>query len=376
MVLVPGFAAGAAIVAAAEKQHQQEEQGAGAKGGSSSSSGVSKKGRPGSPSESWTPTLPAALAAWAAAKVAKPGGVEGVQQGRELLLQACAEARRVRQQQGTASGADAAGRKGKGAAAKGSSDNSTSSSHSAGLLQPVVVNAVLAAMLEAACSNVAAAKEAAAAAEAVIMQMLGCSIADAAAGVPLIPAAAGCLPDVHTWGLLVRLWGLAAPFRDTSSKKQQQASWSVTTLLEAACNGKLPVAHQHAVGTLTSSSDDGGAKWSPDACQELAAAGVAALRCAGRHSEAVGLLRLLAGGGVTRVTSDLLAAEVWTSLVPEGVSSHVLSATHDWYGWLPAQLPATRHSKHATELIWSWPVWVGLLLSNASRFAKHTHPIR
>jgi hypothetical protein len=242
-----------------------------------------------------------------------------VQQGRELLLQACAEARRVRQQQGTASGAEAAGRKGKVAAAKGSSDNSISSSDSAALLQPVVVNAVLAAMLEEACSNVTAAKEAAAAAEAVIMQMLGCSIADAAAGVPLIPAAPGCLPDVHTWGLLVRLWGLAAPFKDTSSKKQQ-AGWTVAGLLEAACSGKLPVAQDSAVGVLDSSSNDGCGKWSHEACQELAAAGVAALRCAGRHSEAVGLLQLLAGGGVTRVTSGLLAAEVWTSLTPEGVS--------------------------------------------------------
>lgn len=312
----------AAVMAAAEKQHQQEQQSTTAR----SSSSTGSKARAGSPSEpAWTPTLPVALAAWAAAKVARPGGLEGVQQGKELLLQACAEARRVRQQQGSGSGADVAtaGRKKKGAAGKSSDSGSQAmgpatpniSSHSAALLQPVVVNAVLTAMLEEASRDVAAAKEAAAAAEAVVEQMLGCSIAGAAAGAPLIPAAPGCLPDVHTWGLLVRLWGLAAPFRGTS-RQQQAASWSIFTLLEAACSNNLPVAEQPAFSSNSKDSK----KWSSGACQQLAAAGVAALRCAGRHSEAVSLLAVLAGAGVTRVTSGLLAAEVWSSLAPEGVS--------------------------------------------------------
>jgi hypothetical protein len=278
-----------AIINAAQKQHQQEA--------ASSSSGGAKKQRAGSPSEPWAPALPAALAAWAALQVHIPANSqEGVQKGKQLLLDACLQ---VRAQQQPSSGADsaaaaAAGRKKKGAGAATAAPTKEVDSPAGGLplLQPAVVNAVLLAMLQRGAGDPSAAREAAAAAVVVLEQLLGCSIPNAAAGNPLTPAAPGCLPDVHTWALTVRLWGAAQPFSTSTVP-----SLSPAALLAAAFSRKLPVA-------------GGSSSWDAAAVQELAAAGVAALRAAGRHEEGLQLLRVLGEGGVVELSSGLLALEV------------------------------------------------------------------
>jgi hypothetical protein len=246
------------------------------------------------------PALPAALAAWAAVQVhIPPNRLEGVQKGKQLLLNACLQARALNQQQ-PSSGADtpaaAAGRKKqKGASVATVAAPVATADLAAGgpaLLQAPVVNAVLLAMLQRGQGDPAAAREAAAAAVVVLEQLLGCSIPDAAAGKPLTPVAPGCLPDVHTWALTVRLWGAAQPFTTSAVP-----SLSPAALLAAACSRTLPVA-------------GGSSNLDAWAVQELAAAGMAGLRAAGRHEEGLQLLRVLGEGGVMELSSGMLALEV------------------------------------------------------------------